>query len=177
MIYDPPGPTLTLDVEEHPRADRRPVQIVVGEAPPVAQEADGHVGNPTANGPRDGRSHALQLNPETDEVMFSLNGGAFSHRCSLRVQRSPLISTHYPDESQDNLQHKIHDIDDDQGLLALSVRVGQVAALQGTLLEGVGQGGTQNPLDHVAALKSRIGLVVQRPLRLTSDAGKGVARF
>jgi len=65
MIYDP----LTLDVEEHPCADRRPVQIVVGEAAPVAQKADGHVGNPTANRPCDGRSHALQGNKKNKSIL------------------------------------------------------------------------------------------------------------
>lgn len=58
MIYDP----LTLDVEEHPCADRRPVQIVVGKTAPVAQKADGHVGNPAAHRPSDGRRHALKTN-------------------------------------------------------------------------------------------------------------------
>lgn len=55
--------------------------------------------------------------------------------------------------------------------------VGQVAPLQGALLEGVGQRGAEDALDHVAALEGGIHLVVERPLRLSCDAGQGVARL
>lgn len=45
--------TLTLHIEEHPGADGSPVQVIVGEAAPIAKETDGQVGNGTADGPSD----------------------------------------------------------------------------------------------------------------------------
>lgn len=44
---------LTLHIEEHPSTDGSPVQVIVGEAAPIAKETDGQVGNGTADGPSD----------------------------------------------------------------------------------------------------------------------------
>lgn len=86
--------------------------------------------------------------------------------CYITYQCVPfLFGLQHPDDCHHNLQHKVHHIHNDQWFLALSMRVGQVAALQRTLLKGIRQRGTQNSLDHVATLEGRVRFVSQRSLR------------
>lgn len=56
------------------------------------------------------------------------------------------------------------------------MRVGQVAALQRALLEGIRQRGTQDSLDHVATLEGRIRFVSQGTL-WARYAGYRLTRF
>lgn len=121
------SPPLTLRVEQQPRADGGPVQVVVGEAAPPAEGAHGDVGSHGAGRP----------------------SGALGLGHGARVER--------PDGAQYGLQQQVHQVDDDQRALSLPVRVPLVRQLQVGLAEAVGEGGTVHAAVHDAPLEHRTG--------------------
>lgn len=112
----------TLEIKQQPRARRRPVEIIIGEASPQAQHANPQVGEDAANRPHDGIDGNLLL---TKNISF-----IFMRHMSERGKSHIVLLLQNVNSGENKLEHQIHSIDDDQRFLPLTMRVRQVASLQ-----------------------------------------------
>lgn len=106
-------------------------------------------------------SHSLQDSYKLDYCrtsIFCTHYWISNVKMLLVIQCSP-----YPIQgltSQDSLEHHIHEVDDDEALLPLSVGVSLVAQLEVRLSEAVGQWRPVDPLVEQPSLEHQLTLLV-----------------
>ena len=63
---------LTLYIEEYPGTNGCPMQVIIGKTAPIAQKANCHIRNQTANGPGNGicQTHLLRWQKSEKKEIF-----------------------------------------------------------------------------------------------------------